>query len=207
MYCLSRLSRSLCILTLGRTLCRRLNSTLKEKEYRHAVTLHESCINVHKSEWFAEPAATPMLPMQIPTGTLREHRSFRNIKCTKRRLSISSDLLFFVMGLQASPPFSDQDESTLLVLLPKRLCDRVDLVVYKYPLGSSLKTKTTNQPSSPMSLFQKSQCHLRAVSTMTPWYPEPSLLQHRSCPPLAPSHCGDLCSDLCQRDEQGLSYE
>lgn len=184
MYCLSRLSRSLCILTLGRTLCRRLNYTLKEQEYRHAVTLHESCIKVHKSEWFAEPAATPMLPMQIPTGTLREHRPF----------------FFFHLSVTGV-------ESTLLVLLPKRLCDLVDLVVSKYPLGSSLKTKTINQPSSPMSLFQKSQCHLRAVSTMTPWYPEPSLLQHRSCPPLAPSHRGDLCSDLCQRDEQGLSYE
>lgn len=36
---------------------------------------------------------------------------------------------------------------------------------------------------------------------------ETLLLQHRSCPPLTPSHCGALCSDLCQSDERWLSYE
>lgn len=41
----------------------------------------------------------------------------------------------------------------------------------------------------------------RRISRDTP-ISEPSLLQHRSCPPLAPSHCGDLHRDLCQRDEQ-----
>lgn len=35
---------------------------------------------------------------------------------------------------------------------------------------------------------------------------ESSLLQHRSRPPVAPSHCDDLHSDLCQRDEQGLTH-
>lgn len=134
---------------------------------------------------------SPMLPMQ-------------KIKYMKTR---------FVMGLQGVPHFADQDESTPLVLLysflafPKRLCDLVGLVVRTYPLGASLKTKTTTQASSPTSLFLKSQCHLRDVSTMTPWYPKPSLLQHRSCPPLAPFYCGDLYSDLCQRDDQELSYK
>lgn len=41
----------------------------------------------------------------------------------------------------------------------------------------------------------------RRINRDTP-ISEPSLLQHRSCPPLAPSHCGDLRCDLCQRDEQ-----
>lgn len=41
----------------------------------------------------------------------------------------------------------------------------------------------------------------RRINRDTP-ISEPSLLQHRSCPPLAPSHCGDLRRDLCQRDEQ-----
>lgn len=74
------------------------------------------------------------------------------------------------MGLTAEPPFSDQEVSTLYVpvysfiAFSKRL---VDPIVSTDPLGSFLKTVATTQASAPTSLFLKSHCHFRDVSTTT----------------------------------------
>lgn len=59
------------------------------------------------------------------------------------------------------------------------------------------------------------QCHcawnINVIPVMyQPWQHEiqqPWLLQHTSRPLLAPVHCGDLCCDLCQKDERGLYLE
>lgn len=55
----------------------------------------------------------------------------------------------------------------------KKLCDPVDLVDSTYPLGPSLRTMTTTQASGLTSLSLKPHCHLKDVSTTTPWYQSP----------------------------------
>lgn len=67
---------------------------------------------------------------------------------------------------------------------------------WRRPSGPSLRTTTTTQTRGVISLSFRRRINLDTLIS------EPSLLQHGSCPPLAPSHCGGLCSDLCQWDEQ-----